>query len=352
VRIRLSIPDHLVTAPAVEAIERGAKWRPEPFLDGEHFDLGHQVTERGWGDCDDLAPYLTGSLIASGEDEGARTRIQKTGPNRYHAVVETSDGRILDPSRWAGMGKRSAPNSPGVVGSTAKPFARPEGGAIAVVPYRGQWWARCDLPWSDANAHIASHARSRDPNVALARAVEGAVDCGEQIESPLLERAMCAGSFLLGDVASVGDDFFEGTFHLKRLAKEWEQEAIAKGYSKENPPPKSGPDSFNQYLLDHGWHKGKSTTFGAALRGASRIVRGVSDTAAPAASILAPGASTMLSALSQGAGLIRPPEGGDIIHSRSGAVSVPLESPDASTPQHMFLYYHPKGNPGPVIMRF
>lgn len=370
-RIRLSIPDHLVTPPAleaaleatslanaeairrgeiphaVEAIERGAKWKPEPFMDGEHFDLGHEIVRRGWGDCDDLAPYLTGSLHASGEDPGARTVIQKTGRNRYHAVVRTSDGRILDPSKWAGMGKRSAPDAAGVAGSAiAKPFAHPNGGALCVVPHAGQWWARCDLPWPDGTGHIASHARSRDIHEAFVRAVNGAYDCGEQIHSPLLDRAAACGEFLLSDPSVVGESLMD---HVLKLRKQWDDEMVAKGYTKENPPPSSGPDSWVDWGVAHGLHKGSSTSFGSALRGASRIVRGVSNTAAPAV----PGAASLLSLLSQGAGVVLPPpEGGQVITARSGAVSVPLESPDASHPQHMFLYYHPKGNPGPVIMRF
>lgn len=376
-RIRLSIPDHLVTPRAleaaleatalanaeairrgeiphaVEAIERGAKWRPEPFMDGEHFDLGHQVVQRGWGDCDDLAPYLAGSLIASGEDEGARTVIQKTGRHRYHAVVQTSDGRILDPSRWAGMGKRSAPSVAGVAGSAvSKPFAHPNGGALCVVPHAGNWWARCDLPWPEhaGQGHIASHARSRDIHDALDRAVTGAIACGEQIESPLLERASCAGQFLLSDSATVGESVLD---HALKLRKQWDDEMVAKGYTKENPPPASGPDSWVEWGQAHGLHKGSGTSFGAALRGVARVIRGTEQAAAPVANLFAPGAGTMLQTLSQGAGVVLPPpEGGQVITARNGAVSVPLESPSSPASQHMFLYYHPRGNPGPVIMRF
>ena len=153
-RIRLAIPDRLVTPEALEAaleatslaneqavirgevphaadaIRRGIKWQPEPFLDGEHFDLAHVVASRGWGDCDDLAPYLTGSLRASGEDPGARSRVYKTGPDRWHVVTETSDGEILDPSKWAGMGKKSAAVSGGIIGVIDRPFARMGEGAL------------------------------------------------------------------------------------------------------------------------------------------------------------------------------------------------------------------------------
>ena len=79
-RIRLAIPDRLVTPQVLEAaleattlanqnaiaageapsltdaIRGGLRWRPEPFMDGEHFDLAATAHRRGWGDCDDLAP--------------------------------------------------------------------------------------------------------------------------------------------------------------------------------------------------------------------------------------------------------------------------------------------------------
>ena len=41
---------------AREGIARGVRWKPEPPGD-EHFDLGGTVLKRGWGDCDDLAPW-------------------------------------------------------------------------------------------------------------------------------------------------------------------------------------------------------------------------------------------------------------------------------------------------------
>lgn len=400
-RIRLSIPDHLVTPRALEAaleatslanaeairrgelphvedvLASGAKWKPEPFLDGEHFDLGHEIVQRGWGDCDDWAPLLTGSLIASGDDPGARTRIVKTGKNRWHAVVETSDGQVLDPSRWAGMGRRSAPNAVGVSGSAvAKPFAHPDGGALCVVPHAGQWWARCDVPWPDGSGHLASHARSRDIDAALLRAVSGAVDCGEQIDSPIVERAQHCARFLLGpdvdagEVGSTGDFALGAYAHLPKWMKsglgkgllgdklkQWEDESRAKGYSEQNQPDPNGPDGWKAWALAHGFHKGKSTTFGAALRGAGRVIRGVSNTAAPiAANVMAPGTGTLLSQLASGSGaagaLLQQLAPGHVITAPGGAVSVPLEHPESDSPQHMFLYYHPRGNPGPVIMRF
>jgi len=314
-RIRLAIPDHLVTPEALEAaleattlaneqaitngevpslshaISRGVKWKPEPYLDGEHFDLAHQVAARKWGDCDDLAPWLAGELRASGDDEGARPRVYQSGPNRWHVVVQTSDGRILDPSKWAGM--KSRDDRGAVSGVTARPMTRNGTGAIAVVPHQGQWFARCDLPWSDADGHLASHARCSTPERALHRAIEGAVACDEALGCPeMADRAIAAGNLLLSD-----------------------------------------PD-----------------TVGSIFSSLGKIVKG----ALPMAASLIPGgglATTALSALTKGGGKGKAPAG--TIQHPSGAVSVPLEKKKPrSGGQHMMLTYHPAGYPGPVVMRF
>lgn len=287
-RIRLAIPDHLVTpealeaaleatalaseqaivrgeAPGVtEAISKGVKWRPEPFTDGEHFDLPEQVLARGWGDCDDLAPWLAGQLRASGQDPGAVPRVYQSGPGRWHVVVETSDGQILDPSKWAGMGKKSSVSGEfGVCGAVAKPMARPGSGAIAVYPHAGRFWARCDVPYPDSDAHLASISRSLNPETAIERAVSGAIMCGEVVGADV-DRAICAGNILLGTENE--DDI-----------------------------------GFLSALVPAGLSAAKSL-FGKKKRRA-------------------------------------PPQ------------SVPIEK-DRGDNQHMMLYYHPAGNPGPVVMRF
>ncbi len=315
-RIRLAIPDRLVTPEALEAaleatalaneqavlhgevphaeeaIRKGVKWRPEPYTDGEHFDLAHQVISRGWGDCDDLAPYLAGSLRATGEDPGAVPRVYRSGKKTWHVVTQLSDGTVLDPSRWAGMKSRG---ERGVSGHLASPFARVGGGALCCGPAQGKWWARCDVPWPDATGHIASHARARTPEDALDRAVSGAMACGAMIDSPLVARADAARQFLL-----------------------------------------SGPDE----LVGFG--------FGKLLKGALKIAK-------PFASFVPGGslATSALSAITKGGGG-KHPDGG-MTHP-SGAVSVPLEHASAEHPleheQHMMLYYHPDRAPGPVIMRF
>jgi hypothetical protein len=312
VRIRLAIPDHLVTPAALEAaleatalaneqaivrgevpgiqdaIRRGVRWRPEPYLDGEHFDLAGVVARRGWGDCDDLAPWLAGELRASGEDPDAVPRVYKSGPKRWHVVVQTGSGEILDPSKWAGMGKKSSPDSHGVSGQVARPFARSDGGAMCVVPHHGKWWARCDVPWPDATGHLASHAQARSPDAALDKAIHGAVCCGDMIDSPMVDRARLAGALMLGHAESEMGSLFGS---LAKMAA-------------------------------------------SAVPGGSAALQ----------------AASMAKKLAKGGGAKHPP--GGQTHP-SGAVSVPLEQqkPDGHS-QHMMLYYHPERAPGPVIMRF
>lgn len=135
---------------AREAIEKhGVRWKPEPPGD-EHFDHAHTVISRGWGDCDDLAPYEAASLRHTGEDPGATAEVIRSGPRRWHAIVKRSDGTTTDPSRAAGMG---APR--GVIGAWLPLMSQPASvsGAyavrpqIAMRPVRGAFQARADMPW-------------------------------------------------------------------------------------------------------------------------------------------------------------------------------------------------------------
>ena len=205
-RIRLSMPSGAVTPEALnsaleattltneallrtgkypsarEAIDRGVRWRPEPPGD-EHFDILPTVLGRGWGDCDDLAPYHAASLRVTGEDEDAHAFVKRTGPKRWHALVRRGDGTIDDPSLWAGMptrdkGPRYAPVlSPLVVGGI------PEGRmAIHAAPSRGQRYARVDIPHMvPCELALASCARAASSPAALLEALRGARVVGEAI---------------------------------------------------------------------------------------------------------------------------------------------------------------------------
>lgn len=133
-----------------EALKRGIRWKPEP-PGAEHFDHAKVILGRGWGDCDDLAPYHAATLRHSGEDPGATAIVQRSGPKRWHAVVQRSDGRIDDPSKAAGMGQpmgvvgQGLPMMWGGVHGVGGSFIiRPQ---IAMRPVRGAYQARADIPW-------------------------------------------------------------------------------------------------------------------------------------------------------------------------------------------------------------
>lgn len=188
-RIRLAVPD-AATSPEVldaaleavtrtnekliasgnvplasEAIAAGVKWKPEPPGD-EHFDNAARVASRGWGDCDDLAPYHAASLRVTGEDPEARATVIRTGPKRWHAVVERSDGSVDDPSADAGMYDYHAPLQPKLRGNDAMI-------KVATKQVNGVWCARCDVPWAHSNVAVSGHGLGADRGDAIIGALEG-----------------------------------------------------------------------------------------------------------------------------------------------------------------------------------
>lgn len=214
-RINVAVPEAHVTAPVLDAalesvtrlneamiqrgdvptftqgLHHGVKWKPEP-PGQEHFDHAGVVMKRKWGDCDDLAPWHAATLRHSGEDPGAMAIAQRSGPKRWHAVVQRSDGTIDDPSKRAGMGQPQ-----GIIGA-ALPIMYPSsmvGGAyivrpqIALRPVRGAFQARADLPWywkehlNDAPTptDYAMTALHTAPvaSTALTGAIDGVIELGE-----------------------------------------------------------------------------------------------------------------------------------------------------------------------------
>ena len=68
--------------------ERAERWKSLP-----------KVYEDGHGDCEDVAAIRVAELRASGRDPAAKIYIYKTGPNRWHAIVSRSNGRLEDPTK-------------------------------------------------------------------------------------------------------------------------------------------------------------------------------------------------------------------------------------------------------------
>jgi hypothetical protein len=218
-RIAVAVPEPHVSAPVLNAalegvtrlneelLKEGAvptfreavdhvRWKPEP-PGGEHFDHAGIVDHRGWGDCDDLAPWHAASLRVTGEDPKARAVARRSGPNRWHCEVLRHDGSKDDPSIEAGM-----PHPGGVVGTRAATlpvmFQRSSvSGVYMPVPHLAMrpvqdrhgrpeaWQARTDLPWhwqpgtSASDVAMVSLHRSPISDQALVGACEGAIALGE-----------------------------------------------------------------------------------------------------------------------------------------------------------------------------
>jgi hypothetical protein len=230
-RVQVAVPEARVSRPILDAMLEGTtrvneallahgdvptfeqavhrvRWKPEP-PGQEHFDHAGLVMGRGHGDCDDLAPWHCASLRVTGEDPGARAIVKKSGPRRWHAVVQRSDGSIDDPSRAAGMGQPHGVSgavvpimfSSSVVGGTY--VARPQ---LALRPLRdrsGQveaWQARADLPWhyqpgnSPGDIAMVSLHQSPVSSQAIVGACRGGMRLGaesEMVDPEHLDRVSC-----------------------------------------------------------------------------------------------------------------------------------------------------------------
>lgn len=180
-----------------QLIEQGAQWRPEKPGD-ECFDHGGLIARRGHGDCDDWAPLHAATLRVTGEDPEAMAIVRKSGPKRWHAIVQRGDGSIDDPSLAAGMPGVGQPW--GVHGAVLpKMFegmqtningtfiATPHLALRPVADRHGQveaWQARTDLPWHwhphDSPADLAMVSLHQSPvsSQAICGAVRGAFELG------------------------------------------------------------------------------------------------------------------------------------------------------------------------------
>lgn len=161
-----------------DAIRAGrVRWKPEPPGD-EHFDDAKTVLKRGWGDCDDLAPWLAASLRATGEAPHAQPYVYQSGPRRWHAVVDRGDGKTLDPSAWAGMNRRRAKIDGYGVGAGA-PIWSPmwlQKLAMAAHPHSHGWAGRVDVPDQSLPLSWSTITHGRSPRQAILSAIQGA--CG------------------------------------------------------------------------------------------------------------------------------------------------------------------------------
>lgn len=241
-RINVAVPEAHVTKPVIDATLEGVtrldealikagtptfaesvgavKWRPEPPGD-EHFDHAAKVLQRGWGDCDDLAPWHAASLRVTGEDPGATAIVRRSGPTRWHAVVQRSDGSIEDPSREAGMGRKTVHGVSGsglpamgpissVVGDEGEIIQRPQLSARPIVS-RGEivgFEARVDMPFevgacpsAKDGAAFAALARSGVASQSIVGACRGAVRLAEEsdmVDGDVIDRVEVIGHYIAG----------------------------------------------------------------------------------------------------------------------------------------------------------
>lgn len=219
-RIRIAVPDAHVTPavldaaleattlanqsmlesgeapPVSELIDRGkVKWKPENFKDGEHFDLTSQFKDRGWADCDDLAPAFAAELRATGKDPGAKAITVRSGPSTWHATTQLSSGEIVDPSKAAGMGRMKSLSGSGVMKTLGY------GAVLGVKRIGNKWASRLDLPIEGTPSALCGVALCRSPFDAITEAVHGATLVGEAsgmctpeaIAKALAIQAACAG---------------------------------------------------------------------------------------------------------------------------------------------------------------
>lgn len=149
-----------------DAIRTGAvRWRPEP-KGQERFDLATTVAGRGWGDCDDLAPWWAAQLRHTGRDPMARADVRRTGARTWHAFVRRGDGSTEDPSRAAGMPHRARGGVALISGPTDRALA------LQCIPSGRPGHFMCSLqnPMPDAPGALVGLAFGSTPGRAARRA--------------------------------------------------------------------------------------------------------------------------------------------------------------------------------------
>lgn len=115
--------------------QSGVRYEMEPEGSIEEFAAIPVVIARGWGDCDDLAPWRVAELRQAGDKSKIRlswkcilgcldckkqwmatadnrncpncqsSNFQQAGRKEFHVVVRRQDGRVEDPSAILGMGR-------------------------------------------------------------------------------------------------------------------------------------------------------------------------------------------------------------------------------------------------------
>lgn len=88
--------------------QAGVRYQEEDPRQGfEEFANIPIIIARGWGDCDDLAPWRCAELREAGEKACIRVqwKKQQSGGKLFHILVRRENGQIEDPSLILGMGQ-------------------------------------------------------------------------------------------------------------------------------------------------------------------------------------------------------------------------------------------------------
>lgn len=91
-----------IVPPIYDAFMNGdIEFRSEPWA-GKYEEFADALTciRRGWGDCDDLAPWRVAELNEQGERAGLKIYWRGRG---FHVEVRRADGTVEDVARFLGM---------------------------------------------------------------------------------------------------------------------------------------------------------------------------------------------------------------------------------------------------------
>lgn len=98
----------MLAKPIPPLYETGVVYKREPMCrtNGvehvcEEWLTAHEVVARGWGDCDDLGPFLAAQLRIRGDNRAQA--FPKRSAAGWHILVRRGDGTIEDPSAILGM---------------------------------------------------------------------------------------------------------------------------------------------------------------------------------------------------------------------------------------------------------
>jgi hypothetical protein len=327
--------------PFAKAIQDGVRWAPEP-PGQESFDHALTVHKRGWGDCDDLAPYRAADLRVTGTDPGAHAVVYKSGPHMWHAVVKRSDGSYEDPSQTAGMRVRPGSAAEGiraaVVGLMGLSAVGAEERPHIAISQDGQGWrGRADLPIVRGvilgcnGSMLSVTQKGKTPAKALAGAVLGGAllgGCSGFADAEHVQKMQALAGLLKGEPPSfvackVGvATTREALITLSQLAPQILDELRAHRAAVEAGGPRAGLPFRDD--VGAAFDAAVGFSFGGFLKDVGKVVKGATGIIQSVVSLV-PGIGTGISA-AIGAGMALLEGGGPLdvaLNAAFGAIPIP-----------------------------